>query len=105
MQELVELKLPDGQLIWARVEPDMSPRDVGLGSRLLTLDGLEETLRAIATNVRSGLRAARPDETSVEFGLELALGGQGGVVAALVGVGGKATIKVNLKWTAETEEP
>ncbi|MFF4344496.1 CU044_2847 family protein [Kitasatospora sp. NPDC001540] len=101
MQQLVELAMPDGQTVWALVEGPSGPRDSGLGGQLATrLEGLQESLHAVAANVRSAVAAARPDEVSVEFGLELAAG-RGGVVAALTGVGGKATFKVALKWTAD----
>ncbi|WP_285736939.1 CU044_2847 family protein [Kitasatospora phosalacinea] len=100
MQQLVELAMPDGQTVWALVEGPSGPRDSGLGEQLATrLEGLQESLHAVAANVRSAVAAVRPDEVSVEFGLELAAG-RGGVVAALTGVGGKATFKVALKWTA-----
>ncbi|MFB7947164.1 CU044_2847 family protein [Kitasatospora phosalacinea] len=100
MQQLIELAMPDGQTVWALVDGPSGPRDSGLGDQLATrLEGLQESLHAVAANVRSAVAAARPDEVSVEFGLELAAG-RGGVVAALTGVGGKATFKVALKWTA-----
>ncbi|MFD7735783.1 CU044_2847 family protein [Kitasatospora phosalacinea] len=99
-QQLIELAMPDGQTVWALVDGPSGPRDSGLGDQLATrLEGLQESLHAVAANVRSAVAAARPDEVSVEFGLELAAG-RGGVVAALTGVGGKATFKVALKWTA-----
>ncbi|MFE2348601.1 CU044_2847 family protein [Kitasatospora cineracea] len=100
MQQLIELAMPDGQAVWALVDGPSGPRDTGLGEQLATrLEGLQESLHAVATNVRSAVAAARPDEVAVEFGLELAAG-RGGVVAALTGVGGKATFKVTLKWTS-----
>lgn len=100
MQQLVELAMPDGQTVWALVDGPSGPRDTGLGDRLATrLEGLQESLHAVAANVRDAVAGVRPDEVSVEFGLELAAG-RGGVVAALTGVGGKATFKVALKWTS-----
>ncbi|GLW58451.1 CU044_2847 family protein [Kitasatospora phosalacinea] len=100
-QQLIELAMPDGQTVWALVDGPSGPRDSGLGDQLATrLEGLQESLHAVAANVRSAVAAVRPDEVSVEFGLELAAG-RGGVVAALTGVGGKATFKVALKWTAD----
>ncbi|BAJ26214.1 MULTISPECIES: CU044_2847 family protein [Kitasatospora] len=99
-QQLVELELPDGQTVWALVDGPSGPRDTGFGDQLATrVEGLRESLQAVASNVRDAVAAARPDEVSVEFGLELAAG-RGGVVAALTGVGGKATFKVGLKWTS-----
>jgi len=100
MHELVEVELPDGQVIWADVRPETGPRDVGLGQRL-KLDGLSEVLRAVATNVQDGVRAVRPDELTVEFGVELAVTPQG-LVAALSGASGKATVAVTMKWQSRT---
>ena len=107
MHELVEVELPDGQVIWADVRPETGPRDVGLGQRL-KLAGLSTVLRAVATNVQDGVRAVRPDEVTVEFGVELAVTPQG-LVAALSGASGKATVAVTMKWSspgaqADTEE-
>ncbi|MGY0234394.1 CU044_2847 family protein [Longispora urticae] len=96
MRELVELEMPDGQVIWATVE-DAGPGDVGLLPGATTLRGFAESLDSVATNVRAALAKAAPDETTVEFGLELAAG-KNGVVAALAGVSGAATLKVTMTW-------
>lgn len=95
----MELAMPDGQMVWAMVERQ-GPRDTGLGDQVAQrIEGFQESLRAVAANVRAAVATARPDEVGVEFGLELAAG-KHGVVAALAGVGGKAAFKVTLKWTA-----
>ncbi|MGW3746639.1 CU044_2847 family protein [Streptomyces sp. NPDC005146] len=99
-QQLVELAMPDGQVIWAVIEA-RGPRDTGLGDQIVQkLEGFQQSLQAVAANVRSALAASQPEEVCVEFGLELAAG-KNGMVAALAGVGGKATFKVALKWTAD----
>ncbi|WP_416901637.1 CU044_2847 family protein [Micromonospora echinospora] len=101
------MALPDGQLAWATIDNDEAGdvvSDVGFGERLLSLTGLSETLTAVATNVRNGVRAARPDEVSVEFGVDLTLGG-GGLVAALSGTAAKAALKVTLSWTGSAAAP
>ncbi len=97
MHDPIEVTLPDGQTVWA-VVADQGPRDVAgrVGPRALR--GLTETLRGVASNVRAGLRDARPDEVSVEFGVELALAEEG-LVAALAGISGNATIQVTLTWS------
>ncbi|MFF7977169.1 CU044_2847 family protein [Streptomyces sp. NPDC007905] len=98
-QQLIELAMPDGQMVWAMVERQ-GPRDTGLGDQVVQrIEGFQESLHALAANVRTAVATARPDEVGIEFGLELAAG-KHGVVAALTGVGGKATFKVTLKWTA-----
>ncbi|MER5882923.1 CU044_2847 family protein [Streptomyces sp. NPDC001941] len=99
MGELVRLEMPDGQLVWATVAEDTGPGDVGLGERVVEkLQGFHESLRAVATNVRDAVAPARPDEVSVEFGVELAVG-RDGVMAALVGAGGSAAFTVTLTWS------
>ena len=101
MSELIKVELPDGQTVWAHVEPD-GPRDVGFGTRAMKLHGFTEALQAVATNVRDAVRAARPNEVSVEFGIELSVGEEG-LVAALAGVSGTTTLNVTMTWTAEAE--
>ncbi|MEW1862358.1 CU044_2847 family protein [Streptomyces sp. NPDC088194] len=101
MRQLVEVQLPDGQAIWARIESPGGPQDSGLldgGARALR--GFETTLRTVATNVRDAVAQAAPDKVSVEFGVELALG-KDGLVAALAGTSGTAAVKVTLEWGGE----
>lgn len=84
--------------MWATVEGRGGPRDSGIGEHVVEkLEGFQQTLQTAAANVRTAVAAARPDEVSVEFGLELAAG-KSGVVAAVAGVDGKAAFKVTLKW-------
>lgn len=100
MQKLMEVRLPDGETIWAKVEVPGGPQDTGiLDGSARALRGLDLAVRAVAANVRQAVAEARPDEVSVEFGLELAVG-KDGLVAALAGTSGTATISVTLTWTA-----
>jgi hypothetical protein len=98
--------MPDGQLMWATVEGPGGPRDSGIGEQVVEkLEGFQQSLQTVAANVRTAVASARPDEISVEFGLELAAG-RSGVVAAVAGVNGKAAFKVTLKWgTSGRSEP
>lgn len=100
MKELLEVELPDGQMIWANVEIN-GPRQVGASKFAVT--GLTETLRGVATNVRSGLAAIKPTETTVEFGVDIALGKEG-IVAALAGVQADASLKVTLTWSEDPDK-
>jgi Trypsin-co-occurring domain 1 len=101
MSQLVQLEMPDGQLVWAVVEAQHGPGDVGVSEAVVEkLHGFTESLSALAVNARSAVAAARPQEASVEFGLELSVG-KDGVFAALVGAGGKAAVKVTLKWAGD----
>ena len=103
MSELIEVELPDGQVVWVRVAEDGGPRDVGVWDRVHKLKGFTEALSGVAHNVRGGLAAIAPDETTVAFGLELAVG-KDGLVAALAGVNGKATLTVTLSWKGDSRK-
>jgi hypothetical protein len=105
MSQLVQLEMPDGQSVWAMVEAPDGPSDAGLGETAVEkLHGFQESLRALAANTRSAVAAAQPHEVTVEFGLELTVG-KAGVFAALVGAGGKAAVKVTLKWVGGGDAP
>lgn len=98
MPDLVQLEMPGGQTMWAMVEGPRGPGDVGVAEEVREkLHGFHETLHTLAVNARSAVAAAKPEEVTVEFGLELVVG-KGGVFAALVGAGGTAGVKVTLKW-------
>ncbi|MFF8985062.1 CU044_2847 family protein [Streptomyces globisporus] len=102
MSQLVQLTMPDDQIVWALVERPNGPQDSGLGDVMAArLEGFQDALRTVVSNVQAAVAVARPEEISVEFGLELAAG-KHGVVAAVTGVGGKATFKVALKWRGDT---
>ncbi|MFG1663910.1 CU044_2847 family protein [Streptomyces sp. Y7] len=101
MSQLVRLQMPDDQVIWATVDEGDGPSDSGLGERITEkLEGFHESLQTVASNVRSAVASARPDQASVEFGLELAAG-ESGIVAAVVGGSGKAAFKVTLTWNGQ----
>lgn len=99
MREAFQVEMPDGQVFWATVDDQgLGPSDSGLRDDLVErLHGFQESVRAVAVNARDAVAAARPDEVSVEFGLELAAG-KDGIVAALVGASGTAAFKVTLTW-------
>ncbi|MDH2424031.1 CU044_2847 family protein [Sphaerisporangium sp. TRM90804] len=100
MQQLVEVALPDGQTIWARVSVQPGPRDSGLfDGAVRTVKGFDTTLRAVAANVREAVAGAGPEQVSVEFGIEVAVG-KDGLVAALAGASGTATLKVCMSWSS-----
>lgn len=97
MRELVEVELPSGHVMWATVESADVPRDVGLGGRFSDLPGFAEILEWVGTGVATGLRQAKPDQVTAEFGVELAAG-HSGLVAALGGIAGKAQLTVTMSW-------
>ncbi|MFD3555728.1 CU044_2847 family protein [Streptomyces goshikiensis] len=97
MSEIIQVETPDGGTFWARVEDQGGPRDVAFRDFTYRLDDLTGTLQAVVGSVRSGLRAAAPDEFSVEFGIELSVK-SGLLVSAVTGANGKAAIKVSATW-------
>ncbi|MER7108561.1 CU044_2847 family protein [Streptomyces sp. NPDC000229] len=99
MQRLVEVQLPDGEVVWAHVEQSSGPQDSGFfDGGVQALRGFDQTLRSVAANVRQAVAQAAPDGVSVEFGVELAAG-KDGLVAAIAGTSGKAALKVTLSWS------
>ncbi|MFD4142850.1 CU044_2847 family protein [Streptomyces sp. NPDC058572] len=105
MSQLVQLAMPDGQMIWATVDEDEGPSDSGIGEKVVEkLQGFQQSLHAVASNVRTAVADACPNEVSVEFGLELAVG-QDGIMAAVAGGGGKAAFKVTLTWNEQGLRP
>lgn len=98
-QRLVEVKLADGQAIWAEIESVGGPQDSGLGDGAArVLRGFDTTLRAVASNVRDAVADVAPEKVTVEFGVQLALGKEG-LVAALAGTSATAAVKVTLSWS------
>ena len=104
MRELIEVQLPSGGTMWATVESDQGPRDVGFGARFAGLPGRPEIVEWVSSSVTAGLRHAMPDGVTTEFGVELAVGDKG-LVAALGGVGAKTTVKVTLTWGQPPGKP
>ncbi|WP_016698041.1 CU044_2847 family protein [Actinoalloteichus spitiensis] len=102
MSELVRMRLPSGQEIWARVSSaDRGPSDVGFRKVIPAVEGLAETIQGVAESVQRGLVRVRPDTVTVEFGLELSVSA-GKIVSVLTDAGAKATVKVALGWSKST---
>ncbi|MDT0450966.1 CU044_2847 family protein [Streptomyces hesseae] len=125
---ITQVRLDDGTVVWARVTEaqeldgpknagpggyededapyaDSSYADSGAARRVAGMaGGLADTVRGVADSVRMGLAAARPDEVSVEFGIELSA--KAGQVISLIADGeSKASITVTLKWDGRREDP
>jgi len=100
VSQLLPVQLPNGDLIWARVQSASAVRDTastGPGDALVA-EGFSKTIKAVAESVRMGLAHAKPSEVRVEFGLELTAK-TGKVLSVLAEAGSTATIKVELAWT------
>ncbi len=120
-KRVARIELPDGTPVWARISgaeallPAQrsaayvdSGRRAGEGAdyadsgfltdrvlgRMESLDGL---VHGVARSLAGALRGLRPDEVSVQFGIELS-GKSGSLVGLLADGEAKAAINVTLTW-------
>ncbi|MEU6349549.1 CU044_2847 family protein [Streptomyces sp. NPDC047072] len=104
---VVRIALPDGTPVWARIsgaeglaEPpgQLSYSDVGFTERVeASVESLHALITGVARSLAGPVRAVRPDEVSVEFGIELTAKA-GKVVGLLADGEAKAAITVTLTW-------
>jgi hypothetical protein len=106
MAEIVLVRLPDGQEIWARVSGDDGPEDIGFGdrARALAAQNVNQLIGAVAGNLRDALDQYQADEVSADFGIELSLQ-TGRVIGVLAETGAKASITVHLTWRSPGASP
>ncbi|KOU06761.1 MULTISPECIES: CU044_2847 family protein [Streptomyces] len=111
---VTRIVLPDGTPVWARIsgtaEPpapsgQLSYRDTGFTDRLETgVESLNALVTGVARSLAAPLRAVRPDEVSVQFGIELTAKA-GKVVGLLADGETKAGITVTLTWNGGPPDP
>jgi hypothetical protein len=104
---VARIALPDGTPVWARITGteelsappgQLSFSDVGFAERVeASVDSLHALISGVARSLAEPLRAVRPDEVSVEFGIELTAK-TGKVVGLLADGEAKAGITVTLTW-------
>lgn len=108
---ITRIEMPDGTPVWARIsgaeeldlpEPGgLTFTDTGFGNLTDQVQARVESLHSVVTGVARSLavplRAVRPDEVSVEFGIELTAK-SGKVVGLLADGEAKGAIKVTLTW-------
>ncbi|WP_432073367.1 CU044_2847 family protein [Streptomyces wuyuanensis] len=109
---VTRIVLPDGTPVWARisgagelerpgpgVEPGGLPySDTGFAEQVQArMESLHGVVTGVARSLAGPLRAVRPDEVSVEFGIELTAKA-GKVVGLLADGEAKGAIKVTLTW-------
>jgi hypothetical protein len=96
----VRVELPTGEVIWARLSDDSGPSNVSAEDVLHRLDlaDLRGTIQGVSQSVRAALGGLRPDQVSVQFGLELAVK-TGKLTSLLAEASGKASIAVTVSWT------
>ncbi|QNE74985.1 hypothetical protein F0344_10480 [Streptomyces finlayi] len=106
---ITRIEMPDGTPVWARVsgeelEPPaggLAYTDIGYADLADQVQARVESLTGVVSSVARSLaeplRAVRPDEVSVEFGIELTARA-GKVVGLLADGEAKGGIKVTLTW-------
>ncbi|GAA5015202.1 CU044_2847 family protein [Streptomyces siamensis] len=105
---IARIELPDGTPVWARISGaeeelelpsgELSFTDTGFGERIeAQVESLQSVITGVARSLAAPLRAVRPDEVSVEFGIELSAKA-GKVVGLLADGEAKAGITVTLTW-------
>jgi hypothetical protein len=104
---IARIEMPDGTPVWARIsgaeeleEPsgELSFTDTRFGDRVeAQVESLQSVITSVARSLAAPLRAVRPDEVSVEFGIELTAKA-GKVVGLLADGEAKAGITVTLTW-------
>ncbi|MFF4896774.1 CU044_2847 family protein [Streptomyces sp. NPDC001068] len=104
---IARVRLPDGTPVWARISGaeelavpsgELSYSDTGFTERVeATVESLNSLVGGVARSLAEPLRAVRPDEVSVEFGIELTAKA-GKVVGLLADGEAKAAITVTLTW-------
>jgi hypothetical protein len=96
----VQVELPTGEVIWARVTVD-GPQNVASGGlQRLDVEDLRRTVRGVSATLRQAVDDLAPDEVEVEFGLELALK-SGKIISLLAEGGATASAKVTLTWKSD----
>jgi Trypsin-co-occurring domain 1 len=105
-----QIVMPDGTLIWARVECGPDGVEDGLGGdmgvdvgirdvskRVVRLLNFTETIKSVAASVHEGVANLAPTTVSVEFSIEISVQA-GQVVSVLADAGSKASVTVRLDW-------
>ncbi|MFC9243570.1 CU044_2847 family protein [Streptomyces sp. NPDC057136] len=107
---ITRIEMPDGTPVWARISGaeelerpagGLAYTDIGYADLADQVQARVESLTGVVTSVArslaESLRAVRPDEVSVEFGIELTAKA-GKVVGLLADGEAKGGIKVTLTW-------
>lgn len=105
MSEIMKLRLPDGQEIWARVSGPSGARDIGFRdaadhAKALVVEDFSRLVDATVDNLRGSLERYEADEASVDFGIEFTVR-SGKVLSVLATAGTTASVTVHLTWKRE----
>jgi hypothetical protein len=101
MSGLLRIVLPTGQQLWANVSAD-GPADVSLPQAIhkLDLEDLRNTIEGVAQSIHAAVESVRPDQLSLEFGVELAMK-TGKLTSVLAEVSGSASLKITMSWNTD----
>ncbi|MFI6060801.1 CU044_2847 family protein [Streptomyces sp. NPDC051286] len=110
---IARIEMPDGTPVWARISgaEELEQQSAGNGPSYTDtgfsdfadqvqarVESLQGVVTSVARSLAEPLRAVRPDEVSVEFGIELTAKA-GKVVGLLADGEAKGAIKVTLTWS------
>jgi hypothetical protein len=111
---VARIALPDGTPVWARISGaeelavpsgELSYTDTGFTDRVeASVESLHSLVTGVARSLAGPVRAVRPDEVSVEFGIELTAKA-GKIVGLLADGEAKAGITVTLTWHGGPPDP
>ncbi|GAA4817923.1 CU044_2847 family protein [Streptomyces ziwulingensis] len=111
---VARIALPDGTPVWARISGaaelpggpgELSYSDTGFAERVeASVESLHTLVTGVARSLAEPLRAVRPDEVSVQFGIELTAKA-GKVVGLLADGEAKAGLTVTLTWNGGPPDP
>jgi len=96
----VQVQLPTGEIIWAKVAVDGPQNVAATGLHQLDMDELGRTVQGLSASIHQAVASVLPDEVQVEFGLELTLK-SGKLISVLAEAGATASVKVILGWTGD----
>ncbi|MEV7681114.1 CU044_2847 family protein [Streptomyces sp. NPDC088341] len=104
---ITRIEMPDGTPVWARISGAEELRrpsggltysDTGFADQVQArVESLNGVVTSVARSLAGPLRTVRPDEVSIEFGIELTAKA-GKVVGLLADGEAKGAIKVTLTW-------
>ncbi|RDG39421.1 CU044_2847 family protein [Streptomyces corynorhini] len=105
---VTRIELPDGTPVWARISGaaelerpsgGLEYADTGFADQVQArVESLQSVVTGVARSLVGPLRAVRPDEVSVEFGIELTAKA-GRVVGLLADGEANGAIKITLTWS------
>lgn len=99
---IVETTLPNGAVMLVRVrEVDGGGATKVAWPDVFDFKGVQDALEGISKAVQSAVAAAKPDEVTVELGLELAVK-SGKLTGLLVEGSGTGSLAVTLTWRGAT---